>query len=423
MPSPDPQSEVGSWKAEGHPLEIEYSLAVLEEMRIAAEEGFQRIPHGGLEVGGVLFGRLQPGKVTVTAWRPVECDHARGPGFEMSAVDEEKLAGMIEARASDPELADLEPVGWFHSHTRSAIFLSPADLDVHARFFPGPFQIALVLRPVKDGPTTGGFFYRAENGDIQAQTSPREFPVRPNLGAIVRKQGPPKPAAAAPSAVRLGMGSGQAEPKAAQAYSGRLARPDLPHLEAHRPAVEHYDRSRMAWRLMLWGMVALLISTGALLSRPYWRSMSRESLGLRVEEQDGQMTISWNRNGAFVRQAARAALRVVDGSSAREFAVSADELRTGSFTYIRRAEDVEVRLTVQRTGKQPQEEITRFLGRPVTPGIAEELGRTIQERDQLAGEAEQLREELRRQTRRVSELRGLVRLLEQRLKTGVGERP
>src|SRR5271165_55390 len=47
---------VGSWTAGPQHPTIEYSSAVLDEIRIRAAEGYQRMRHGGVEVGGVLFG-------------------------------------------------------------------------------------------------------------------------------------------------------------------------------------------------------------------------------------------------------------------------------------------------------------------------------------------------------------------------------
>ena len=42
----------GLWAVAESPLTIEYSLVVLEEIRHAVTEGFQRLSRGGIEVGG-----------------------------------------------------------------------------------------------------------------------------------------------------------------------------------------------------------------------------------------------------------------------------------------------------------------------------------------------------------------------------------
>ena len=65
-------------------------------------------------------------------------------------------------------------MGWYHSHTRSEIFLSDADLEIHRRFFPEPWQVALVMKPHTFQPTRIGFFFREADGSVQAERSYRE---------------------------------------------------------------------------------------------------------------------------------------------------------------------------------------------------------------------------------------------------------
>ena len=79
--------DFGKWQVEDLPLCIEYSLAVMEELRAYGEEGFQKIPHGGIEVGALLLGEHDGNTVRITEWRPMTCDHARGPGFALSPAD------------------------------------------------------------------------------------------------------------------------------------------------------------------------------------------------------------------------------------------------------------------------------------------------------------------------------------------------
>ena len=111
------------------------------------ESWFTRLPHGGVEVGGVLFGSRMEHGVRILKRRALQSEYGQGPSFALSANDEIALEKLIADAAADPELADLEPVGWYHSHTRSGVFLSEQDLDLYNRRFPQPWQIALVLRP------------------------------------------------------------------------------------------------------------------------------------------------------------------------------------------------------------------------------------------------------------------------------------
>jgi len=58
----------------------------------------------------------------------------------------------------------MEVAGWYHSHTRSEISLTDADIGIHDRFFPKPWQVALVLRPLAMRPTEVGLFVREADG-------------------------------------------------------------------------------------------------------------------------------------------------------------------------------------------------------------------------------------------------------------------
>ena len=51
-------------------------------------------------------------------------------------------------------------VGWYHTHPSMGVFLSHYDTWLHSHFFPEPWQVALVVEPVK---ATGGFFIRQKN--------------------------------------------------------------------------------------------------------------------------------------------------------------------------------------------------------------------------------------------------------------------
>lgn len=101
--------------------------------------------------------------------------HAKGPSFVLSDRD---LAGLREAiSGAAVELPDMEPVGWFHTHTRSEIFLSPDDVAVYNEIFPEPWQVALVMRLRKEQPAVAGFF-----ADPMEQSKPRAATVNSSCG-------------------------------------------------------------------------------------------------------------------------------------------------------------------------------------------------------------------------------------------------
>jgi hypothetical protein len=166
-----------TWSAASCPFTIEYSRRVLDDIRLAVVDAFFSLPRGGAEIGGVLLGRFADGRVTISEYAPLECDHIFGPSFTLSPGDHARLTEILSSGQN--HMSDLQPVGWYHSHTRSDIFLSEADLDIQNRYFPEPWQVALVLRPSTFQPVQAGFFFREPDGSIHSRSSYQEFALDP----------------------------------------------------------------------------------------------------------------------------------------------------------------------------------------------------------------------------------------------------
>lgn len=172
----DPGTNLKIWRIQQCPFLIECSPAVLEQVRREVEQAYKS-HRGKLETGGVLFGIHQPERIQILAAKPLECEHSMGPGFVLSGKDEQRLAQLVVAPATDPELKDMVALGWYHSHISSGIFLSERDLQIHSRYFDAPFQIALVIRRESERPARAGFFFRESSGEIHAEASYQEFTI------------------------------------------------------------------------------------------------------------------------------------------------------------------------------------------------------------------------------------------------------
>ncbi|HWC96465.1 MAG TPA: hypothetical protein VG456_06945 [Candidatus Sulfopaludibacter sp.] len=173
---------LGTWNVPECPFTIEYLPRVLDDIRLAVVDAFFSLPRGGAEIGGILLGNHSEGKVTISEYVALDCEHATGPSFVLSPNDEVELRKLLERSTS--EHPALTPVGWYHSHTRSDVFLSDADLAIHKQFFPEPWQVALVFKPHTFQPMRCGFFFREADGSIHASATYREFvletiPLRP----------------------------------------------------------------------------------------------------------------------------------------------------------------------------------------------------------------------------------------------------
>lgn len=356
MASAHQSSETGVWSVEGHSVRVEYWASVLEEIRAAAVSGYCQFPRGGVEIGGILFGRLEPGVTRIVAHRPVACEYKFGPSYQLSEKDEQAFAEALQAPASDALLAGLEPIGWYHSHTRSAVCLTEQDLELHNQHFKKPAQVALVVQPESFGPSRAGFFFREADGSIRAESSYGEFALAPRgrkPKAAAKEEGP------APE---------RPAPRRAEPFPPLASQPAAPPAWAIAPPPEPEPTPRWRW---LWIGLALVLVAAiavatALLSMRQEKS-APSSLALSALDLDGQLQIAWDRGAAAVRQATSGSLEIVDGDKRLVLPFSAAGLRRGSVTYARKSGTVEVRLSVTPRSGGPVEELVRFVGSKPAP--------------------------------------------------------
>src|SRR5580704_3836721 len=174
-----PHFEFVSWRVPQFPRSIEYPLEVMEEIRAFACDELLQLSHGGDDVGGVLFGTRRDDLIRILTWRPMACDHTQGEGMRLSYNDRMNLAVQLEVARQNPDLKDLRPLGWFVSHVRGGVSLSPADLEIYNGFFPEAWQVALVISPQGTGRAQAGFFVREADQKAISETSYQCFNLEP----------------------------------------------------------------------------------------------------------------------------------------------------------------------------------------------------------------------------------------------------
>ncbi len=171
---------------------IGYSPELMDRVRRELEAAFQSYQEGG----GILFGHATEEGIHILASRPLPCEHAVGPGFVLTERDEKSMAAVMSAPETDPQLRGLRVLGWYHSHIASPIFLSKRDLGIHARHFPEPFQVALVVRVRAEKEPRAMFFFRAPSGAMRSGPGSEEFTLQAPSEAF---EPGPAPAASRPS--------------------------------------------------------------------------------------------------------------------------------------------------------------------------------------------------------------------------------
>lgn len=171
MTSKEAEADYAFWSSPDQSVTVTYSLELFHEIDFEVNEGFRRIPHGGIEIGGLLFGRSAAAGIRVQAFRPIDCEHATGPSFTLSERDLDELQKQINRAAADPELAGMELAGWFIAHTRTPLRLTDRELATFERFFPKRNQITILIKPERFQPTRFGFLARNVDGSIERDAS------------------------------------------------------------------------------------------------------------------------------------------------------------------------------------------------------------------------------------------------------------
>jgi len=192
-----------TWTVPQKAISVCFPLDVIDRLEHEAVESFRSLSSRGSEVGGVLFGTVEPGNpalVTVVSYDPVVCDYSRGPLYRLSDIDILRFSKVMEAGVR----SGLSPVGFYRSHTRKGLSMDADDVALLDSKFPAPHGIALLIRPFASKPSLGGIFFR-EDGSIRTESSWLEFPFRTSelagrLGAAqsepvtARPAAPPVPA-------------------------------------------------------------------------------------------------------------------------------------------------------------------------------------------------------------------------------------
>src|SRR5438552_8123363 len=109
----DTEQALATWAVEQCSFTIEYSPRLLDDIRLAVMDAFFSLPRGGAEIGGILLGKPDRGRLSITAFVPLECEHAFGPSFVLSPNDHRRLSEMLAAHRRGP--GGTVAVGWYHS--------------------------------------------------------------------------------------------------------------------------------------------------------------------------------------------------------------------------------------------------------------------------------------------------------------------
>jgi len=327
------------------------------------------------------------------------------------------LARLLEVAQSDPDLKGLNSLGWFVSHTRSSLSLSTADVEIYDNFFPALWQVTLILQPTDAGPTRAGFFGRETDGSLRMESSYLEFEVEPlKFLKETSQRELVKPS--------LAKGDIPSEPSSSFGSEAKLEPSSLSERKWLPIQVRPSVRERWLWETAL--SLALLI-IGLLLKDKYL-SPPDHSFPFQVYDAGDSVRVEWDSNSALIRSARLAVLDIKDGNEKKRFALTDEQLHDGNMKYLRKSEDLEMRMIVFPGNQPGVQQFVRLVSPQAAssvklqakeetnpPEVALASIRPRAEPEQLDDQVKQLKEELGKQSVRANRLQEVVRILQNRI--------
>ncbi len=375
--------QFGEWKAPGHHLTVEYDRAVMNQIAAAVMAAFQAGPGLAVEVGGVLYGEVMPDRIRIRAWREAARGSTEFPRLALSDAAAAEIARLLDAPNWDPKLRGLVPVGWAQSTNRRAIVLADAAAQVFDRFFKAAWQVALIIRPAYQRPTMAAFFVRDNSGQVREGGGAHEFKL---------------------------LDPGEA-PSAPADVPGRAAAIEAPLFAEEEPQPA---RRFSKWWFVVIGL--LVAAVAAWFSAPVWTGKpALPAIRLAVSDREQQLRVSWAPDAQLVQESVRAALEIEDAGHTVRRELGRGEIASGEHLHRRTGEDVTVRMTFERVGKEPVTESIRFVGR--SGGQGEDSAALRRRIKELEAELEKTRREARAEASRASQFERAYKALQQRLES------
>ncbi len=347
-----------------HGADAEHAVLCTPELAgsiaAAAWDNFRRLARGGLEIGGVLLGRRTPAGLQLGEWIPIPCEHARGPAFLLSPADEAALKSVLAGAAARN---GVEVLGWFVSHGRSELAVTDADLDIFKRFFPEPWQVALILKPSMElsarariGSLTGSETLLGPEFEIAFLKS-KGVERGQRSGKVI--QIPAGRGAERPVRIRRIAGDIPTAPcGASTAYPVRIGPLTVPARRAS--GFNHVMMIAASGLCLLVAAFVIGVNFKLLTPRP------AAVLGLRAIATGHKLRVEWAPSSALIRQSQSATIDVNDGGATTRLLLDSKRLRRGSFDFLHQSDDVEFVFTLHSPNRQPVLEWARFIG-PLAP--------------------------------------------------------
>jgi len=275
---------------------------------------FEQVPGRGLEIGGILLGRMETEENVTTFWvdgfRAIESEHRLGPSYLLSEGDFAHVRDEIARSGGGC-------VGIYRSQTRTKqLALDIADARLFGQCFPKGNALFLMLAPALSG---AAFFSRAD-ADLKCV---REFGL--GSGRIALHHDQP---------MRQARPRGRGQPARA-----------LPAPPAEVPAKwRPFGQWRVRYAAAMIAILFLGAAAGFLFRRAGLGPAPPKLIELKVQRAGSVLHVHWDPNSSALRGAARVVLYVQDGDYRSDRDLASSELRAGSAAYHPRSDEVFFRI-------------------------------------------------------------------------------
>lgn len=382
-------TEYFEWNPEGSPFSVHMQLDAIDGIARDVLEGVKILPRHGLEVGGLLLGRIGGGDrpdVWVERYQRIQCQHRFGPQF---ILDDQDRSGLEAAAANILENRDLAIVGVYRSHIRPGLQLEGPDLDLINRYFSDPTDLVLLIKSDEASDPSARFYARDAQpiGEVFAFRGHRVGagmvgPAPEVIAEIPEVKAPDEPAKAVAEdrspepPVEDPPAEEDTDVKTAQSERPRRLVPDFvpapvepprreplpgPRLEERYAHLLEPEAPTPGERLKKWvPLIAALLLVGGLLwfmLQPSRRGSSSvpppqasaepgRPLGLAVEPMGAMWQLSWNPSATALQEARSVQLFVREGDDQNRYDLAQKDLATGTYQYKPAGNDVTFRLEV-----------------------------------------------------------------------------
>lgn len=334
------------------PVKVNLVPGLLDEIARLVQDGYAATSHGGLEIGGLLFGRRSNGSVTVEDFRPLACDHTLGPRFILSERDEQGLRNLLNAPATEPALRGLNVIGWYCSHTRSELLLFDREVVLHDTYFSDPVDFVIVFKPRDLRSVTAGIFLRGADCRMDPQC--------PATTLDISEIGTARDVNRTNTARRYDLSSFDSHP-APRIANERTSIPSklssaikpsgfdqsivksgavIPQVDAKS---NQHSRAPAKWKIFLAAAAIALLCFGAWLYT-YLTQVHSSDLFLSLRPHAGNLLLSWKSNVARPR---RARVDIFDGASTQHLNITDIFQPSGVLLFPYNARNIEAVLTLE----------------------------------------------------------------------------